>query len=40
MLRMNMREYEHNLYCWKPYIDYDAMAVAIREEIFFIGGRK
>ena len=37
---MNFKVYEQNLHCWKPYIDFDALAVPIKEEVFFIGGRK
>lgn len=29
-LQMNFKVYERNLQCWKPYIDYDSLAVAIK----------
>jgi hypothetical protein len=30
-LKINFKVYEQNLHCWKPYVDFDSMAVPIKE---------
>lgn len=37
---VNYSIYEANRLAWKPYIDFDAMGVAVGRKAYFIGGRK
>jgi hypothetical protein len=37
---INYTVFENNRLAWKPYIDYDAMTVAVGKRAYFIGGRQ
>lgn len=39
-LYLNQKVYQRNLFCYKPYIDYDCMPIHINDKIYFFGGRK
>lgn len=30
ILQMNFKVYQQNLQCWKPYVDFDSMAIPIK----------
>lgn len=38
-ISLNYEIYETNRICWKPFIDFDAMPVAIGHRVYFIAGR-
>lgn len=37
---MDFKQYEKNTTSWKPYVDFDSIAIQIKDSVYFIGGRK
>jgi hypothetical protein len=37
---LNYEIYHNNRMAWKPFIDFDAIAVTLGSRVYFVGGRK